>query len=450
MEYFLTLERLIKHLKQHPADAPYALGAGLAALLLLGLIVVRFRKPCAFVLKGLRRNLLRTTLTSLAVMALVFVVTLVWSFLVTLDVMMAEKTKDLKGAVTERWQIPSQLPLAYAPTLEEGAAARPEDVRPEESMTWQFYVGTLDPAKRTRDNLLVFYALDPRGLRTMMDDLEDLDPALVAKMVADKRGVILGREQLRATNKRVGDRLTLSGVNYKGIDLEFEVVGELPDGRYSANGVMNRDYLNDALDAYPRNHNGTKHFLADKGLVCVWLRVPDTEAFTRVADQIMSSTAYTAPAVKFETASSGVAAWLAPYRDLLWGLKWLLVPALLVTMTLVLANAIGISLRERRTETAVLKVLGFGPGRILALVLGEVLLVGGASGLLGGGLSYWVVHHLMGGIKFPVAGFPVFDIYADALWWGLSFGAVAAFLGGILPAWSARTVKVSDVFAKVT
>ena len=42
-------------------------------------------------------------------------------------------------------------------------------------------------------------------------------------------------------------------------------------------------------------------------------------------------------------------------RDILWGVKWLLVPALLVIMTLVMTIAIFINVRERRTEIAVLK-----------------------------------------------------------------------------------------------
>jgi len=51
------------------------------------------------------------------------------------------------------------------------------------------------------------------------------------------------------------------------------------------------------------------------------------------------------------------------YRDIFLGVKYILVPAVLVSMALVIANAISISVRERRGEMAVLKVLGFGPGR---------------------------------------------------------------------------------------
>src|SRR5262249_43468902 len=176
---------------------------------------------------------------------LVFVVTLVVSFLAVLDFIMMEKSKDLKAIVTERWQVPSQMPYAYAPTLEQGAATRPGDIRPEDSMSWSFYGGTLDPEKRTRENLLFAFALDPHKLRTMMDDLENLDPAVQQRLVENKRGIILGLEKLQAINKRVGERIKITSLSYKDIDLEFDIVGTFPDGRYNNSAVMNRDYLLD-------------------------------------------------------------------------------------------------------------------------------------------------------------------------------------------------------------
>jgi putative ABC transport system permease protein len=453
MGYLIRVQELLWQLKRHPEQmASVMLGVyigGALGLIILAVLGFYFRKYLAFVSKSLLRNPLRTSLTSLAVMVLVFVVTLVVSFLAVLDFVLMEKSKDLKAIVTERWQVPSQMPYAYASTLELGAATRSGDVRPQDSMSWSFYGGTIDPEKRTRENLLFAFVLDPHKLRSMMDDLDSLDPAIEQKLIDNKRGILIGIEKLQAMNKRVGERIKVTSMSYKDIDLDFDIVGTFPDGRYNNSAAMNKDYLLDALDAYARAHNGTKHPMAEKALNLFWLRVPDLEAYRRVADQIMTSGLYTAPAVKIETASSGIATFIEPYRDLLWGLKWLLVPALLITMALVIANAISISVRERRTEMAVLKVLGFGPGRILALVLGEALLIGGGSGLLSAGFSYLLVHILLGGIKFPIAFIPMFDIYVDALWWGLVCGAVTALAGSLVPAWSARTVKVSEVFAKV-
>jgi putative ABC transport system permease protein len=248
----------------------------------------------------------------------------------------------------------------------------------------------------------------------------------------------------------VGERLTVSGIGeFKGLDLEFQIVGSFPAGRYDQMGAINRDYLNNELDSYPLKHNGRKHLLADRSLNLMWLKVPDTETFNRLTAQIDSSPYFRLPAVKCETASSGMASWLEAFRDLIWGMRWMLAPACVITLALVIANAISISVRERRTELAVLKVLGFQPWQILVLVLGESLLLGAGAGFLGAGLTYVLINWVLGGVSFPIAFFDRFLIFPDALWWGPLIGGLAALAGSILPAWSARSVKVADVFAKV-
>ena len=150
------------------------------------------------------------------------------------------------------------------------------------------------------------------------------------------------------------------------------------------------------------------------------------------------------------TGSSAVTTFIEPYRDMLWGMRFLLTPAILIVLALVISNAISISVRERLTEMAVLKVLGYGPTHIMFLVLGEALLIGVLSGLLSAGASYVYINLVLGGVKFPIAFFPAFQIPFDALWWGPAIGAAASLAGSIFPAWSATTVKVSEVFSKVT
>jgi putative ABC transport system permease protein len=130
-------------------------------------------------------------------------------------------------------------------------------------------------------------------------------------------------------------------------------------------------------------------------------------------------------------------------------MRYLLVPAILATMSLVIANAISISVRERRKELAVLKVLGFTPPHVLILVLGEALVIGAGSGLVSSGGMFFLLNNVMGGVKFPIAFFPAFLIPADAIWWGPLIGGVTAFLGSIMPAWNASRVNVTEVFSKI-
>jgi putative ABC transport system permease protein len=414
--------------------------------------------------RNLRRNLLRTSLTFLATFVLVVVVTLVWSVLYWLDSFTAERAKAPKLIVQERWQANSQMPFAYAASLERGAASRPGDLQPQDAMTWQIYFGTIDPTKQTRESLVPCIAMEPSKW-PMMDDLWDdfttdqgkhrqkltrelrerLETS-ARELKARKNGMIISPALRLTLDKRVGERLTLTGINYKGLDLEFEIIGEFPGGRFAGLAIINRDYLNDALDKYPATHGGAPHPLADKSLNLVWLQAADRASIGRIADQIESSPLYTAPALKCEPVSAAIAAQFDSYRDLIWGMRWLLSPAILFTMTLVLANAIGISVRERRSELAVLKVLGFRPAQILTLVLGEAVLIGAVSGLLSAGLTYVMINHVVNNNDWFEIG-----IYVPfwGLAWGPVMGALAALAGSLLPAWSSCAVRVSDVFAKV-
>jgi putative ABC transport system permease protein len=349
------------------------------------------------------------------------------------------------------------MPFAYAASLSDGAASRPEDVHPQDAMTWQFVAASLDSDKGTRENMIFFLCMEPAKVLTMLDGMDEASPqekrALVeaVRLVeADKRRIIVGKDRLRTMNKKIGERISLYPVNYTNLQLdECEIAGTFPDGRYNQTAMMSRDRLNDALDLYKRKH-GKPHHMTSKTLNLVFLRVPDSAAFSRVAEQIETSSLYTNPPVKCETASSGVASFLDGYRTLIWGMRWVLVPALLTSMALVIAVAISISVRERRTEMAVLKVLGFGPNQIMALVLGEALLVGCGSGLFSSVATYLVIDHLLGGLKFPIAFFPAFFVPVGALWWGPALGSLTALLGSFVPAWSARSVKVAEVFAKTT
>ncbi len=432
---------------------------------LLIVLAVLYWRYVRIVLKSLARNPLRTGLTGLATAVLVFVVALVWSALYFLDLVTAEKTKDFKAIVSERWQIPSQMPFAYAATIKDGAAAKPGDVKPQDDMTWQFYGATTDPAM-TRENLVFFFAMDPDKIMTMLDDLDNLPPPqaaelrrLVERMKQDPRCVLIGRERLKMLNKRVGERISLYTINYKdptpppaGQDINLddcEIIGVIPSDRWNYNALMNRNRLLGALDAYKRA-KGKPHPMADKTLNIVWLKVPDTEQYNQLARQITESPLFSTPAVKVETASSGIASFLDAYRDLLWGVRWLLVPALLASMALVIANAISISVRERRTEMAVLKVLGFAPTGILLMVLGEAITIGALSGFLSVGTTWLLINKVMGGLKFPVAFFPAFYIATAALWWGPLIGGLTALAGSFVPAWAARSVKPSEIFAKVS
>lgn len=410
-------------------------------------------------LKNLRRHIVRTLLTGTAIGVLAFMITMIWTVIYFIEAATAERAKDLKIIITERWQIPSLLPMTHASYLDPGPKGnllpelrgpdgRPLYYGPDDFMIWSFYGGTMDPNKRTLDNMIFFFAMDPDSIVPMMDDLQDFDPKLIKALKDNKQGCLLGIEKMQLVNKRVGERFKLTSINYKDIDLEFEILGVLPDGRYNQSAIMHIDYFNQAFDDYARK-KGTPHPLATRNLNLIWIRVNDREQFDKVGSIIENAAVLRDRPVKVETASSGISSFLDAYKDLLTALKFLVVPLMLAVMTMVMAVAISITVRERRMEMAVMKVLGYRPNQILFLVIGEALFIGALSGFLAAAFTFTVFNWKWGGIPFRVAFFPVFRIPEASLFWGLAIGALTAFVGSVIPAWTARGVKVSEVFSKV-
>src|SRR5262249_52356465 len=138
---------------------------------------------------------------------------------------------------------------------------------------------------------------------------------------------------------------------------------------------------------------------------------------------------------------------LDSYSGFIWFIEWVLVPGSMFSMVLLIANAISLNVRERTKELAVLKVIGFRPAHLPAIVLGEALLLGAGSGLVAGSLIYWIANTYFSGIS--VAGSDPFPVPWQAVLWGGGVGAATSLIGSIVPAWTAASLRVSQVFSRV-
>jgi putative ABC transport system permease protein len=411
------------------------------------------------ILKNLRRNKLRTVLTCLATMVLVFVVTMIWTMVYFIDNFTKEKTGNLKAIVTVRYDMMGRMPLSYTDPLSQGGYMKPGDKVPKDSAAWQFYLGNIDAEKKTRENMVFLLACDSKTLpykekkdgkailhKGFFDDLDPMEPELIQKLAETRDGCLMGRKRIKALKKQVGDRFKVTAMDYTGIDLEFQIVGLLPSGRWDENAIMNVEYLNKAIDAY-KGPGNSKHPLDQKRIDMFWLEVGEKADFPQVVEQVNSSPTFQAPPIKCETFASLVANFLDSWSGFIWFIKWVLVPGSMFSMVLLIAIAISLNVRERTKEMAILKVIGFTPIHLLLLVLGEALLLGAGSGLIAGTLIYSIANYVWGGIVMP--GSDPFPVPVLAILWGVTVGGATALIGSILPAWTARSVRASEVFARV-
>jgi putative ABC transport system permease protein len=431
--------------------------AGSTGAFVSKLVLIMFR--------GLRRSPLRTSLTYLALFVLTTVLVFLYTILTFIGNVTREKEANFKAIVTHKTVIPSQMPPGYYDTFKQlvmdelprrYAEAYPGEpplvITENDIMSWSFVGATADPVNKRMDNALFMFAMEPQKIITMMDGLDDLTgderkmlDAGVAAMLANKQGIIVSQSRLKKLNVQVGQRIKMYGLNYPDSIATFDILGTLPEGKYEGVGFMNKAYLDDLLKQKPPDY-----IMQDKALNLIWVRLPNKAAF-EMLNALVDPTDpaakhyFTSPPVKLETASSGIGSWMDAYKDIFFGMKYILTPAMVAIMCLVIANAISIGVRERRTEMAVLKVLGFQPRHVLALVLGEAVLVGLLAGAMAAFLSWFGI----GNLKLQIAFFGAFIVPWEALVLGPALGVAVSVLGSLAPAITAKNVKVAEVFAKV-
>ncbi len=102
------------------------------------------------------------------------------------------------------------------------------------------------------------------------------------------------------------------------------------------------------------------------------------------------------------------------------------------------------SVRERTSELAVLKALGFTDGRILTLVLLESCLVAAAGGAAGLAIAWWVAS-----LGDPTGGLlPGFFIPGRSMAFGVALFLGLGLVAGIFPAIRGMRLRIVDALRR--
>jgi putative ABC transport system permease protein len=383
------------------------------------------------ILRNLGRNKLRTGLTALAVTVMVLLCVEMRTILGTVLRRVEAEGSQSRLMVTERWQMPSRIPARYLPAL-----AHLEGV--EDWTTWSSYPCYFHEARQVSQQAFGV-ATRPDNLVAMHAGLDKLDPATVEALKRQKSGALLAADVAKDLGCRVGQNVTLFSAFDPSKTLRLQVVGILPAGEYPRVVFFRQDYFETAT--------GNKD-----SVDIMWLRTHDAAAARHVATQVQARFRNRQPELKVETESAGVARFAGRSQGILSVIQ-LVIGILLVDMVVVLSNSISVATRERRVEMAVLRVLGFEPKAIVVLVVGEAVLIGAVSGAIGTTLAWSCSALALSGL-LPPSGFTrlfyLFPIGWESIPWGMLVGAMVGFAGSMIPAWNARGIKVSDVFAKIT
>jgi len=108
---------------------------------------------------------------------------------------------------------------------------------------------------------------------------------------------------------------------------------------------------------------------------------------------------------------------------------------------LVLGNTMAMTARERVSEYAVLKTLGFRPGHLVGLIFGESLMIA----VLGGIIGILLTIPIASVVKIALSAFfPIFSISTLTIILASSMTILVGLLAAIFPTFKAVRTKIVD------
>jgi putative ABC transport system permease protein len=258
--------------------------------------------------------------------------------------------------------------------------------------------------------------------------------------LADRQGAIIGAKLAERFGWKVGDRVPLQATIFSRPDRrawEFNISGIYDSpvkGTDKTQLFFHWEYLNEAV----RN----SAFANQVGWYVI--RVNDPAQSAAIAKKVDTMFANSPTETKTDSEKAFIAGWAKQIGNISL-MTQLVAAAAIFMMLLVTANTMAQSIRERTSELAVLKTLGFGDGRVLSLVLMESCVLALVGGLAGIAVS-WALVTIGGdptGAFLPQFLFPPKDVV-----FGILMVVLLGFAAGAIPALQAQRLRIVDALRR--
>lgn len=372
---------------------------------------------------SLWRKKFRTTFTLLSV----FVAFLLFGLLMTIRTAFSFGV-DIAGldrlVLIHKVSLIMPLPISYLDRLQ-----ATEGVTLATHNTW-FGGVYQDPS-----NFFAQIVVDPEPFLKLYPEYR-LPPDQMAAWMADRQGAIVGVDLARRFDWKVGDRVPIQGTIWQpkqGQVWEFNIAG-IYDGDP---GVDKTQFFfrYDYLDENRRQGEGLVGWYV--------VKIDDASRAQAMAARFDDMFANSSAETKTTTEKGFVEGFAKQVGDI-GAIMIAILAAVLFTMLLVAANTMAQSVRERTSEVGVLKTLGYTNGAILALVLGESVLIAVLGGSLGLAAAWLFVQQ-----GDPTGGMlPIFVLPARDVAIGAALVVGLGIVAGLLPAVSAMQLKITDALRR--
>ena len=376
-----------------------------------------------FLLKLLLKNAFRHKLrTGLTVLGLVVAICAFGLLRTIVDAWYAgvEGSSSTRLVVRSNISLTFPLPLNYAQRLRAVEGVR--------QVSWSNWFGGVYITER---NFFPQFAVDPATYLPLYPEYRIPDAERNA-FLRDRQGVLVGRKLADKFGWKVGDPIPLRGTIYPGT-WTFTLRG-IWDGAYAKTDesqlLMHWAFINESIRQRFRGRGD------QVGVYIVGIDEPNNAA--AVGQRIDKLFANSLAETMTETEAAFQLSFVSMSEAILVAVQAVSLIIVVIIMA-VMANTMTMTARERLAEYATLKALGFPPGFVVRLLLGESLLIaaiGGVAGLL---------------LTWPLAAafrsaagtlFPIFQVSTLTMALQLVAALVVGLVAAAWPAWRMGRIDI--------
>ncbi len=379
-----------------------------------------------YIWRNIRRNPIRSLLTIMSVGFSLALMTVLYGFLASQETYKNGAAQANRIVVMNIQGFSGKLPISSV-----------DDVRSTKFVAAAVPFSWFGGSYQDEQMPFAQFATDPEYVFDVWPELS-IKPEQLEAFKTNRQGCVLDRRIAERRGWKVGDRVPLKGAIYP-FDLDLEISGIFDSPKNTDSLYFHWDYLNEGLkqQSYPNIDNaGT-----------IFARISSSDSIPTVIKSIDDRFGNSDTPTRSQTE----AAFAQMFVDMLGNVQVLIRNiglAVVFSLSLVTANSMAMAMRERVTEIAVLKAIGFPRSRVLFMVLGEACAIAMLGGFLGVGMGCLFLQGMNSLLPrfFP---FTVMEMLGPWISYGLIAAAVLGLISGIVPAIRAAQMSVIDGLRRV-
>ncbi|MGB8915088.1 MAG: FtsX-like permease family protein, partial [Candidatus Sulfotelmatobacter sp.] len=277
------------------------------------------------------------------------------------------------------------------------------------------------------ENFFAQFGTDPEEFFKVYRDIQMPEDQRIAWQ-RDRQGVIVDDTLAKKFGWKLGDRIVLQGTIYP-VNLELYVRGIFTSYPDNKSVYFNTKYVEEAVSWF-KGQAGTFSILGDSPGDVSKIASAVDDMF-RNSPQPTKSESEKAFGLEFVAMMGNVKAFIL-----------MICAAVVFATLLVSANTMAMSIRERTTEVAVLKTLGFTRQSVLGLFVSEAVALAVAGGVIGVALAYGLIYAITHSPQF----FSFFNMKVTPAMWVIAVfvSGLVGLVSSLIPSYHASQVNIVD------